>query len=231
MKRIITALLLTSVLFLVSCSDFEQESSPIAPEFQKVSSGNQITEGAYQYLQCLEFIPVQYFASTKTPGTVDIVISPDLFPKFFLHMYVVLEYKNIGLALSNKMIFVGKPNSNIIQLNGVHERSLTGVKVYVYVPGNHWQGISPPYNYLTSFEELTVNEWTVSNNQILIFSKDWNPNLSDTFIEFTFADKSRQNHVLTYIANPTAGKITLPKFMKDEITQIRMYGLFNNTQF
>ena len=140
-------------------------------------------------------------------------------------MFVVLEYRNTGFPLTNEMIFVGKPNSNVIRLDGINEKNLNSVKVYAYIPGNDVNSISPPYNYLTSFEELTVDEWSSSNNQIVIITQDWNPNLGDTFVELTLESPGKQNHVLTYVAQPTTGTILLPKSSKDIVTQVRMYGI------
>lgn len=231
MKRIISALSLISILFLVSCSDFEQESSPIVPEFQKTSTNYEITSGTYEYLQCFDLIPVQSIQSSTTLGSIEIVISPKIFPKYFMHMFVMLEYKDSILPLRNSMIFVGKPNSNIIRIDGVNESSLKSVKVYAYIPKVDGKGISQPYNYLTSFQELTVTEWNVSNNEILIFTQDWSSSLGDTFIELTIAHPGSQNHVLTYIAKPMEGKLILPKFLKERITQVKMYGLFNYLEY
>lgn len=231
MKQIVSAFLLLFVLFLISCSNLEQESSPIAPELKKDGTGKINTDGAYDYLQCFNYIPVQSFKSTTTPGTIEIVISPDKFPKLFMHMFVALEYKEGGLPLRNNMIFVGKPNTNIIRVNGILEHTLKSVKVYAYIPNNDWKGITPPYNYLTSFEELVIDEWNISNNQILIYYGDWKPNLRDTFLELTIASSSKQNYLLTYIASPSEGKVIIPKFMKEKIIQIKSYGIFDDSKF
>ena len=231
MKQIISFLAFVSILFLVSCSDIEQDSLPVVPEFQKTTPGYQNTNGTYEYLQCFEFIPVHSVQSSTTRGSIDIIISPQLFPKHFVHMFVALEFKNSGFPLQNKMIFVGKPSSNIIKLDDVNANTLKSVKVYAYIPGIDWRSITPPYNYLESFKELTVDEWNTNSNQLFIYTQDWTPNLSDTFVELTIGENGNKSQVLTYIAKPMEGKMFIPKITKERITQVKLYGIFNEQTY
>ena len=230
MKSFISVLSLLFVLFFVSCSDMQQENSPIAPDFQKAGNDQLVLDGTYSYLQCFDFVPVYAIRTTKSPGTIDVVISPDKFPKYFMHMFVVLEYKNTTLPFTNKMIFVGKPKTNIIQLDNVEIKNLQSAKVYAYIPQVDWKGIQPPYNYLTIFDELVVDDWNVSDEEIVIYTDDWKANLSDTFVELTLSNQDQPSFVLTYISKPDNGKVTVPKFIKETIIKVKMYGFFNNNK-
>lgn len=233
MKSIISVLSVLFVLFFIGCSNLEQETSPIAPELQKSSFKSETQNGTYKYLQCFNLIPVQSFKSSKdagdikSVGTIEIVIAPENFPKFFKHMFVVLEYNNINRLAANNMLFIDRPKSNVFQLENVVTNELKNVKVYAYINDNDINGINPTYDYLTSFGEMTINNWNVSEDGIEIYTDDWNQGLGDTFVEFSVSNADYQSFVLTYIARPTNGKIVLPRFVKGLITQVKMFGFFN----
>lgn len=228
MKALISILSVLSILLLVGCSTLEQESSPVAPEFNKLGSGTVTQEGTYSYLQCFNFVPVKSFSSTKSPGSVEVVIPLDKFPKVFMHMFAVLEYEDFKAPIKNNMIFIGKPLNNVFDLEGIQTNNLKNIKIYYYTPGNNGHGISPPYEYMTSFSELKINDWRDTGGELIIESDDWNTNISDTFIELEFGDLDSGNNVLTYIAKPSEQKISIPKFSKELITGLKVYALYDN---
>jgi hypothetical protein len=159
------------------------------------------------------------------------VISPDNFPKFFMHMFAVIEYKDFGLPLKDQLIFIGRPQTNVIVLNNFSIRNIESVKVYAYIPGNNGHSINQPYDYLTVFKELKIETWSDQQGEIKIITGEWLPNLSDTFIELEILHPSqdRSSYVLTYISHPENGKITIPKFLKESISDIKMFGHFTET--
>ena len=227
MKAIVLVLTALSILFLTGCSDLGQDSSPVTPDLQKVSSHQVTPNGTYEYLQSFAYVPVQSINSTKDPNSVEIIISPDKMPKFFLHMYVLIEYNDFAVPIEDKLIFVGKPTSNLIKLENIELKNLKSVKVYAYIPDLNGNGIAHPYNYLTKFEELEIEQWSSGNAEIIIITNEWKSNLADTFVELNVVNGDELNYVLAYIARPDHGKIVLPKFVKGTITEVKMYGHFN----
>ena len=229
MKAIKLAFVALFVLFTTNCSDFEQSNSPIFPDtIQKPIVENDF-QGAYQYLQCFQFIPVESINNTKSINSIEIVISPNKFPKYFIHMYILVEYHDYSSPLEDELIFVGKPPTNVIQLNDISVKNITSVKVYAYVPDADGKGICPPFDYLTSFKELDVEYWNVQPNEIQIVTEDWKSNLTDSFVQLELLrpDYDSPAYVLTYISRPDCGKIVLPKFLKESIKDVKIFGHFS----
>ena len=81
MKSLISILSVMFVLLLVGCSNLEQETSPVAPEMNKMVSEQMAPSTTYPFLQCFNSVPVKSFNSTKSPGTVEVIIARDKFPK------------------------------------------------------------------------------------------------------------------------------------------------------
>lgn len=228
MKSLISILSVLFILLLVGCSNLEQETSPVAPELNKMVSEQMVPSDTYPFLQCFNSVPVKSFNSVKSPGTIEVVIAPDKFPKVFMHMFAVLEYEDYKAPISNNLIFIGKPLTNVFELEGIETNYLKNIKVYSYMPDNNWKGINPPYGYLTSFAELKITDWNDTGVELIIYTDDWNANIDDTFIEVQFANLDGTNDVLTYIAKPSARKISVPKFRRETIIGLKMYALFNN---
>ncbi|MGB5531064.1 MAG: hypothetical protein WBQ32_13950, partial [Ignavibacteriaceae bacterium] len=136
MKSLISILSVMFVLLLVGCSNLEQETSPVAPEMNKMVSEQMAPSTTYPFLQCFNSVPVKSFNSTKSPGTVEVIIATDKFPKIFTHMFAVLEYEDFRAPISNNMIFIGKPLTNVFELEGVQTNYLKNIKVYSYAPDN-----------------------------------------------------------------------------------------------
>lgn len=229
MKAITIAFLAFFILFITSCSDFEQSTSPITPDADQIFKTNEVVNGTYNYLQCFRFVPVASINSSQLINSIEIVISPDNFPKSFLHMFVAIEYNDYALPLKDQLIFVGKPGTNVIILNNVSYNKIKSVKVYAYIPGVDSKGIVQPYNYLTKFNELEIAQWGVQGGEIQIVTEDWQPNLSDTFVQFELKipDNNNPEYILTYISRPQTGKIILPKFLKESIKDVKMFGHFH----
>ena len=126
------------------------------------------------------------------------------------------------------MIFIGKPLTNVFELEGVQTNYLKNIKVYSYAPDNNWKGITPPYAYMTTFSELKITEWSDTGVELVIHTDEWNSNISDSFIELQFANGDGSENVLTFIAKPSARKIAIPKFRRETITGLKMYAIFDN---
>ena len=229
MKALISILSLLFVLLLVGCSNLDQETLPVAPELNKMVSGQILESDNYPFLQCFNSVPVQSFNITKSPGSVEVVIAPNKFPKVFKHMFAVLEYEDFAEPATNSMVFIGKPLSNVFELKGIETSFLKNIKVYAYNPENNLIDIKPPYVYLTLFAEIKITEWNDTGDELLIYIDDWNANIGDTFIEIKFNNSDPSDYGLTFIAKPTSQIITVPKtFINETVTGLKMYSLFDN---
>ncbi len=229
MKSMIAILSALFILLLAGCSNMEQESFPVAPELNKMVSEPLDPSGTYPYLQHFKFVPVESFHSSTTPGTIEVVIPSDKFPKIFNHMFAVLEYEDFKAPILNNMIFIGRPLTNVFNLNGIETKYLKNIKLYTYNSEDSWKGIAPPYNYMTSFHQLRITNWSDNGSALVIYTNDWSSNVSDTFLEIRYVNQSHgSENILTYVAKPSAGKIAVPKIVKGTITGLKMYALFDD---
>lgn len=206
---------------LSSCSNVEQDYSPVAPEINKVSSLD--LTGSYNYLQTFYEIEVESFGSSI--GSADdtglhITCQEKYWPGDIQSAFIVLEYSNLFQPARDEMVVLEKPKSNVLVLPNVSAENLKSVRVYYYSSdiGTVPQGLPDQ----TALENLKVGSWSTSGQSILVYTNDWTSAWSDCFVEIQLKYKN----VLVYVSTPDEKQIIVPMFGKMGVTGVKLFGLF-----
>jgi len=134
MKTLIALFTITSAFFLMSCSNVDQDLSPVGPEMEKISAPD--VTGTYQYLTCFTSIKVDGFNVTGgiRGNEIERVVGQRGWSDNLEHIYVILEYYSDINPSPDKMVYLEKPASTTFKVEGFETKGLKDVKVYCYVP-------------------------------------------------------------------------------------------------
>ena len=222
MKSFAAVIALFFVTFVLSsCSDVNQDYSPVSPKINKVSVSEY--DGAFQYLQTFEEIPVVSFSSPSVgqQGNLGLIINCEskYWPSNVLSVFVVLAHYNIFDPAFDELVVINNPESNVLSIPNASDKNLKSVRVFYFVEdiGIVPQGL-PDYS---SLEKLHINSWNTSGKSIEVYSNDWKSSTSNCFLELQMKDKN----ILVYISKPEYKQFTVPKFGDKSITDIKLFGL------
>jgi hypothetical protein len=202
---------------LSSCSNVEQDYSPVSPEINKISNVPDLS--AYNYLETFYQAKVESYG-TSDDGSLAINCQSNNWPNHLRFAFVILEYNANLNSPHDVLVVVNNLESNIIYLSGYTDRNLSNVKVYYPL-----KGIIIPEPGLPDFtvmDEMKVGFWETNNKAIVVQTPDWKSTLTETFIEIQMKHQS----VLVYASKPSAKEIILPMYGDQGVTGVNLYGLF-----
>ncbi len=217
MKSLIALFTITSAFFLMSCSNVDQDLSPVGPEMEKISAPD--VTGTYQYLTCFTSIEVDGFSAGTRGDEIEVVVGQRGWPDDLEHIYVMLEYYSDINPSPDKMVYLEKPASTTFTLKGFKTTGLKDVKVYCYVPATD-PGVQSPYKPQQSFNDIEI-QWFADYNGIGLTLLDKGTGLGDSFVEIT----STEGSFVTFIDVPTNQKIFIPYNGDLAITSVNFYSM------
>jgi len=219
MKALIALFTITSAFFLMSCSNVDQDLSPIGPEIEKNSVPD--ATGTYPYLTTFNSISVESF--TVLPGIrsgeIEVVVGSRGWSDNLEHIYVMLEYLGVTNQSADKMVYLEKPSSSTFQLEGFETENLIDVKVYCYVPVTD-PGIKHPYPMQQSFNDIEI-QWFADHNGIELILPPTGTGLGDSFVEIS----SDEGSVVVFIGIPDNTEIFIPYNGDSAITSVNLYSM------
>ena len=203
MKSLIALFTITSAFFLMSCSNVDQDLSPVGPEIEKNSVPD--VTGTYPYLTSFTSIPVDGFTAGTRGGAIEIVVDGSRgWSDVLEHIYVMLEYYSDTNPSPDKMVYLERPASTTFKLEGFETRGLKSVKVYCYEPATD-PGVQSPYHPLNYFSDVYL-QWSASPTKIEVNILDNSRKFGDTFAEITTDEGS----FVVFIGIPSSTQITIP---------------------
>ncbi len=222
MRSFTVLIVLFFVTFVLSsCSDVNQDYSPVSPEVNKINVSEY--NGAFQYLQTFEEIPVVSFSSPSAGQQVDagliINCQSKYWPSNVLSVFVVLEHYNIFDPAFDELVVINNPESNVLNIPNASDKNLKNVRVYYFAEdiGIVPQGL-PDYS---SLEKLHIDSWNTSGKSIVVYTNDWKSTISNCFLELQMKDRN----LLVYISKPDYKQFTVPKFGDKSVTDLKLFGL------
>ncbi len=220
MKTLIAFFTLISAFFLMSCSNVDQDLSPVGPETEKISVPD--TPPTYPYLTTFTTIPIKHFSITPG-GAIEVVVGLDEgWPDNLKHLFVMLEYVSEIYPPADRMVYLEKPRSITFQLEGFKTTGLKNVKVYGFLPAYDIkiQNPYPPQQFFNNIEVL----WSANEKEIeVLILDDYNRGLGDSFVEIT----NDEGIYVAFIDVPTNKKIFIPNYGKPEVIGVKLYSLLH----
>jgi len=219
MKALVALFTITSAFLLMSCSNIDQDLSPVGPEIEKISSLD--GTGTYSYLTSFTSIPIESFTIIPDDGVIEVEVGARGFSDALEHIYVLLEYNSITNQSVDKMVYLEKPRSIIFRLKGFETTGLMNVKVYGYETATGPR-VQNPYYSLQTFNDIKM-QWSANDEEIQVLLPDNNLSLGDTFAEITTTEGS----FVVFLDKPENKEILIPKYAKPTTTRVKLYSLLN----
>ncbi|GBD89056.1 hypothetical protein BMS3Abin03_03002 [bacterium BMS3Abin03] len=207
MKLFILFISVLGILFFVSCSDLNQNSSPVSPDANKVSFSQGPILGDpfyYSYLQEFEEEQVATFGGSKSNGIV-ITLEDSKAPDEIIHAFVVLDYFSPTISGQSYLVFVGKLSSSTFEIPGYTTEKLANVRVYALTSYNG-SPKSKVYDQYQPFQDMLINNFGITGQNMKIISSSWNESLLDAFLEVSIGGSRK----LIYIERPASGSFSVP---------------------
>ncbi len=226
MRTFISFIAVIGIFFLASCSDLNQDISPVAPEINKVSEQ---TTGPilgdpyyYSYLQDFVEIKVTSFGNSKS-NTISVTIDNSKAPGEIIHAFAVLDYFSPTVTGQCYLVFVGKLNSSTFEIPGYSADKLANVRIYALTSGNG-RPKSKVYDQYQSFQDMLISNFDIVGRDMKIVTSSWSENLLDAFVEIS----SGGSRKLVYIEKPESSAFSIPitnPFPGSDIS-VRLFGRF-----
>jgi hypothetical protein len=211
------------IFFLTSCSDVNQDMSPVAPGVDKVvMDPGPISPFIYSYLQSFSRYPVSDYYLGKGVNKVTIELGGDVAISEIVHAFAIFDYDSQVLPEKSKLVFLGKPSSSTIEVPGVASTSLSGVRVY-YLGSSSGTPVSGAYSEFQNFTEISASS-KIQEKLITLSSSAWNPDIAEAFAEVQFKEGGQ----LVFLEKPSASNFSFPYAYGNQVKGVKLFGLFNN---
>lgn len=199
-------------LVLVSCSSLDQEN-PTTPQLQK-PGGSSFTY-PYNFLTEFKSVPVKELIIFD--GAVRVVTGE--VPFQIEQMFAVFESSQDG-EVGSSLFFLENPGTGEFSISGLGDHNYGKVRVYALQHRNVPDLITNfPYNYLQSFDFVSVDSWSVSGTNIKLSSENIN-SVSQAFAEITYKD----GKILVYLGRQTDSTFEIPVYGGMGVTDVQLFG-------
>ena len=212
MKSLLAIFTILSALMLMSCSNVEQDLSPVGPEMQKISAFD--GTGTYPYLTTFNFIPIESFTIVPGNDIIEVTVGSRGWSDNLKHIYIVLEYVSKTDPSADRMVYLEKPKSSTFKLDNLETEGLKDIKVYGYEPVSD-NSIQHPYFPQQSFNNIGI-QWSANEKEIQILIQG---PIQDTFVEIT----NDEGTFVTFIGVPDSKQIFIPNYGNPETTNVKLY--------
>jgi len=220
MKLITTLLAVIGIIFFTSCSDVNQDFSPVSPGIEKQNGPGPISPFIYDYMQEFIELNVEEFSSTKANAVV-IHLQGVKATSEIIHAFAILEYNSPMTPGTSALVFLGKPSSTTIEIPNFSSENLTGVRVYALKSASGVP-ISGTYEDYQPFEQLNVSNLEVASTYIKVTTPDWSSDLKESFAELKF----KSGNKLVFLERPSSGEFSIPVQDTYHFTDIKLFGLY-----
>ena len=216
MKSLVLFFAISVSMILTSCSQLDEQTSPLGPTMNKQSK-NSPTQ-PYTYLATFpELNSVKWSLSNNDDGNVVVsFISP---VKNYSHLFCIVSYADIfEPALPNyELYFVGKPKSNEFNFQVPANKVISNIRVYVVY---NYGGSRLPYADMQKFNSVPVNQWYAKGETISVDAAN-----DINFNEHLFVRiESLSGSFLVFVGKPASSNFDIPKYGDMNVERLDLYG-------
>jgi len=222
MRILFSLISVLGILFLASCSDNNQDFSPVSPDTAKLNFGpGPAHQFIYDYMQEFSDFQVESYDNSKSSSIV-IRLQDTKAPDEIVQAFALLDYSSPLTAGECNLIYIGKPNSTTIEIPGENASHLTDVKVFALTNSNG-KMVTSSYDQFQHFQEMLISHYGIDNNKIKISTPSWNNNLVVAFLEITTKAGSK----LYYLQKPASQDFSVPLNVEGQILGVKLFGQFD----
>lgn len=229
MKNMVLIFAVSLSMILASCSQLDQESSPVTPQFNKQSDPYNLNSYPYEYLKAFPEIEyVKWEESISDAQWVIVTLSKPV--QEFHHIFCEIIYTSSNETVENdrELIFAGKPDNLKFAVPKSLNEKISEVNIYAvynYPSANEIivnNEMYPfPYKERQQFKPVEVYSWDTSENTISVNASN---DISST--EHVFAKiNSKDGNKLVFIAQPESEFFDIPQYGDTGVLDIDLFGL------
>ncbi|RPI74424.1 MAG: hypothetical protein EHM47_03600 [Ignavibacteriales bacterium] len=229
MKTSILLFALSVTLILTSCSQLEEESSPVTPSMNKYAEGSDINVFPYEYLATFQEVEyVKWEESLSDDQWVIVTMSKQ--KKEFHHIFCEIVYtdRNEPVAKDRELFFAGNPDNLKFAVPKPLDKTISEVNLYAvynYPTANELPGYNEfpnfPYNDRQKFPSIGVDSWMTKEKIISVDAAEDVYNNEHVFVQID----SKEGKMLVFMAKPSFEIFEIPKYGDLGINEVNIYGL------
>jgi hypothetical protein len=129
MKILTTFFAAIGILFLTSCSDINQDSSPVSPYSDVLEKSPLDQNFSYQYLQSFSSVAVSDYYTSKSAGII-MELETAKSPQSLKHVYALLDYGTQLDPPTCYLVYLGNQQSSTVEIPDYSIANLKGVRLY-----------------------------------------------------------------------------------------------------
>lgn len=229
MKTSILFFVISVSLIITSCSQLDQETSPIGPQINKTSETlNTPTIFPYTYLSSFpELNSVKWGHVSNDDGLVYVKFSKPV--KDFNQIFCEIIYSDINetTSLKSELYFAGIPLNNEFSFAVSEGKIISDINLYAVYSYLQLEDILPanerpklPYNIWQEFNSITVNEWEAKGETIFVNASDELINNQHVYAKIV----SKQGSILVVLGKPSTSTFDIPKYGDLNIEDLDLFG-------
>jgi hypothetical protein len=228
MKKAFLLLAFSVSLILASCSQLDQENSPVAPTLTKqvdpvnIDPAN-IINFPYEYLSAFPEIEYAKWEESYSDNQW-VIVTLDRSVKKFHHLYCEIVYSSENEPTNEKreLIFAGKPGTNKIAVSKTYSDKIEEVNVYAVA--DYGSDDRPlPYKTGEKLNTIFVKSWDIQDDAVLVNTSGEIYTSSQVYAQID----SEKGNMLVFVGNPAAETFNIPNFANIGVNNVELYGFIN----
>jgi hypothetical protein len=228
MKGLILFFALSVSLVLTSCSQLDQESSPVTPQINKESNPLNYETFPYEYLAAFPEMESVKWEEALSDGQW-VIVTLNKTDREFHHIFCEVIYSDLTEPVEkiSELYFAGKPEDSRFVFAKPENSIISDVRVYVvydYPSVNEiliYNEIPFPYNHWQKFSSIYVHAWETKDKVISISAENDVNNSEHIFAQIN----SKEGNMLVFAAKPSSEFFDIPKYGDTGVMDVNLYGL------
>lgn len=225
MKILSSLFILVFAILLASCTQTENNISPVAPNLNKVTPLSSINNGTpfpFPLLTTFKAYTNKGWSSTGQLDKVSVLLSNPLPAKSVT--FAVIVYSAPGpIGNSEKVLtFLDFQYGNTVTVPVTPGKQIQKITIYAF--SNNSITATNYYSNNQDFTNLKVDSWKSTGKDITVTSSSYVPSINQLYAVVNYGTSS----VLVFMQKPSSQTFTIPDFGGSQVTSVSLYGLGNS---
>lgn len=217
MKKFFFLAAISVSIILSACSDSVQDISPVSPQLSKTGPDISYPFRLYQSFPEISNVKIKW-ERTREGLLISVQLQSRLNPTDLL--FAVIEFLDVDFDGNNQqMVYLGHSSVGTYLINGIRNRSVRNIKIYVYQSGN-LQDKPQPYTPSELFNLNGVNGWSSGGDVVKVSSYKFSARMKHLYAELT----SKEGNQLVFLGKPGGEDFDFPVKPTGPITDLRLFG-------
>jgi hypothetical protein len=217
MKKLLIIAAISLPLFLMGCTNNDQDILPVSPQFEKTSGYSSFPFEKYQSFPELTGAKVTW--SNNAKGLSVRINQPAAVSREAL-LFAVIEFDDRDNIYGEyKMAYLGRSSKGIYLISGIQNRSVGSIRVYSYYTG--FLDRIEPYPESQLFNSIGIDYWGDLLSEVKVTIGSFPNNTNCVFAELTCSESS---NTLMFLCKPEEINFVFPKSPLLRVENLRLFS-------